>query len=168
MRSASLLLYETLLFHFLDNKIYLKKKNQSQKKIFFFFFLKFLFFFKKRLIEILNTWNEFTPIKLKNQYLKNNDLIKLKKLLGKDIKLKDQKIEKVKFEEDPKSNFKLLSCNPTKVANQITLIISGIFQKVEAYEFSQRSWQKQNRSNVSPSLSAMIYRFNKLAYWVNE
>jgi hypothetical protein len=105
---------------------------------------------------------------MKNKYMKTNDLKKLKKLIGKEISIDDQKKQKMQFEEVSKSNFKLISFNPTKVANQITLIISEIFHKLEAYEFSQRSWQKQNRTYVSPSLSALIFRFNKLAYWVKK
>ncbi|KAI8911038.1 ras guanine nucleotide exchange factor domain-containing protein [Gorgonomyces haynaldii] len=61
---------------------------------------------------------------------------------------------------------KLLDLDPLEVARQITLMESGLFQKLQAPEFLDKAWSTTDQHTVAPNVKMMISRSNQITGWV--
>jgi hypothetical protein len=61
----------------------------------------------------------------------------------------------------------ILELDTKEVAEQITLIESGLFLQIRCTEFYNQSWKRPDaRKRSSPYILAMVDRFNYVSYWV--
>jgi len=58
----------------------------------------------------------------------------------------------------------VLNFNMKEVARQLSLMTSATFVKVKAKEFLNKSWEKKNKHELAPNLSALVTHFNSLSY----
>ena len=52
------------------------------------------------------------------------------------------------------------------LAEQLSRIDFGFFQKVKTTEFNRLAFSKSNRDVDSPNVTAISARFNQISYWV--
>ncbi len=63
-------------------------------------------------------------------------------------------------------NHKFMDWNSDIIAAHLSLISAELYNKVQASEFIDLSWQKDNRETLAPNLVALAARFNQLSFWV--
>jgi RasGEF domain len=63
-----------------------------------------------------------------------------------------------------KLNF--LDLNISEVAEQLTVIESEMFRRIQSHEFLKLSWRSKGRLVVAPGVVAMVERFNMVSFWV--
>mmetsp|Transcript_9301 Transcript_9301/g.23316 ORF Transcript_9301/g.23316 Transcript_9301/m.23316 type:complete len:480 (-) Transcript_9301:83-1522(-) len=63
-----------------------------------------------------------------------------------------------------KLNF--LDLNVSEVAEQLTLIESEMFRRIQSHEFLKLSWRSKDRAVLAPGVVAMVERFNMVSFWV--
>ncbi|PRP76499.1 hypothetical protein PROFUN_15151 [Planoprotostelium fungivorum] len=56
---------------------------------------------------------------------------------------------------------------PADAAKQLTLLESGIFQKINHTEFHHLNWKKEDGKKISPHILNLVDRFNTVSYWVS-
>ncbi len=63
-------------------------------------------------------------------------------------------------------NHKFMDWDSDLIAAHLSLISAEMYNKVQASEFIDLSWQKEKRETLAPNLVALAARFNRLSFWV--
>lgn len=59
-----------------------------------------------------------------------------------------------------------LAYNDSEIARQLTQIDFSLFNQIRPYELLNQAWSKPELKHLSPHVTALIDRINKVSYWV--
>lgn len=117
--------------------------------------------------EILSSYNILKEIKnsmnLKRTDSKHNK-IPFENLLPNQISLKDM----IRDPNNPASVFDILKFDSKEIAIELTYISFKLFSKIKPKEFLKGVFTKKNKKELSPNITELSNRFNKLSFWVIE
>ena len=64
--------------------------------------------------------------------------------------------------------FDIFAWDPIEIARQITLYTQYLYRNITCQELLQGGWTKKDKMEISPNVSQLIARFNKISRWIME
>lgn len=67
-----------------------------------------------------------------------------------------------------KALFIFMDWEPLDLAEQFTLIHAEMFKMIEIPELFEQNWQKPEKEDLAPNLTAISNFFNRISYWISS
>ena len=117
--------------------------------------------------EILSSYNILKEIKnseILKRTISRHNKIPFENLLPNKISLND----KIRDPNNPNSFFDILKFDSKEIAVELTYISFKLFSKIKPKEFLKGVFTKKNKKELSPNITELSNRFNKLSFWAIE
>ena len=125
---------------------------------------------KKKNIIFKIPFDEDKKIELEKliEFIKSGDKEIINSLGGMEYTRKSLEPKETIIPSSTEKVFDIFAWDPIEIARQITLYTQYLYRNITCQELLQGGWTKKDKMEISPNVSKLIARFNKISRWIME
>jgi len=125
---------------------------------------------KKKNIIFKIPFDEDKKIELEKliEFIKSGDKEIINSLGGMEYTRKSLEPKETIIPSSTEKVFDIFAWDPIEIARQITLYTQYLYRNITCQELLQGGWTKKDKMEISPNVSKLIDRFNKISRWIME
>ena len=125
---------------------------------------------KKKNIIFKIPFDEDKKIELEKliEFIKSGDKEIINSLGGMEYTRKSLEPKETIIPSSTEKVFDIFAWDPIEIARQITLYTQYLYRNITCQELLQGGWTKKDKMEISPNVSQLIARFNKISRWIME
>ena len=102
------------------------------------------------------------------EFIKSGDKEIINSLGGMEYTRKSLEPKETIIPSSTEKVFDIFAWDPIEIARQITLYTQYLYRNITCQELLQGGWTKKDKMEISPNVSQLIARFNKISRWIME